>query len=182
MGDQAEYMEQLTVGMIVEGKVKSLTKQQLTDIFTAKELLMVLYVDKDDVNHPFEMEELNQLTQFVNNITQEVDVMWGLYPIEGLGDKVKITLCGMDDIKSVNDIEYFLMECRFPWAGSSKIEDIAKLLNNWQANIDEEDSEKQKLRKYYEENYGTEKFDDDWFSDWHKDVYGFRPHNGPAWL
>lgn len=26
MGDQAEYMEQLTVGMIVEGKVKSLTK------------------------------------------------------------------------------------------------------------------------------------------------------------
>ena len=63
-----------------------------TDIFTAKELLMVLYVDKDDVNHPFEMEELNQLTQFVNNITQEVDVMWGLYPVEGLGDKVKITL------------------------------------------------------------------------------------------
>ena len=26
MGDQAEYMEQLTVGTIVEGKVKSLTK------------------------------------------------------------------------------------------------------------------------------------------------------------
>ena len=102
--------------------------------------------------------------------------------IKATGDKVKIILCGTADIKSVNDIEYFLMECRFPWAGSSSIESIAKLLNNWQAKIDEDDEEKQKLRKYYEENYGTEKFDDGWFSDWHKDVYGFRPHNGPAWL
>ncbi|MGM9827770.1 MAG: cell division protein FtsZ [Muribaculaceae bacterium] len=63
-----------------------------TDIFSSKELLMVLYVDKDAENHPFEMDELNQLTQFVNNIVQDVDVMWGLYPIEGLGDKVKITI------------------------------------------------------------------------------------------
>lgn len=63
-----------------------------TDIFSSKELLMVLYVDKDAENHPFEMDELNQLTQFVNNIDKEVDVMWGLYPIEGIGDKVKITL------------------------------------------------------------------------------------------
>ena len=74
-----------------------------TDIFTAKELLMVLYVDKDDVNHPFEMEELNQLTQFVNNITQEVDVMWGLYPVEGLGDQVKITLLASGFDISIND-------------------------------------------------------------------------------
>ena len=102
--------------------------------------------------------------------------------IKATGDKVKITLCGMDDIKSMNDIEYFLVECRFPWAGSSKIEDIAKLLNNWKTKIDEDDKEKKDLRKYYEENYGTEKFNDEWFSDWHKDVYGFRPHNGPAWL
>lgn len=102
--------------------------------------------------------------------------------VKATGDKVKITLCSTVDIKSVNDIEYFLMECRFPWAGSSKIEDIANLLNNWQAKIDGENDEKQQLRKYYEENYGTENFDASWFSDWHKDVYGFRPHNGPAWL
>ena len=118
-----------------------------------------------------------KIEEAIANGTNEINLT-----IKATGDKVKITLCSMVDIKSVNDIEYFMVECRFPWAGSSKIEDIAKLLNNWQANIDEEDGEKQKLRKYYEENYGTEKFDDGWFSDWHKDVYGFRPHNGPAWL
>ena len=118
-----------------------------------------------------------KIEEAIANGTNEINLT-----IKATGDKVKITLCGMADIKSVNDIEYFLMECRFPWAGSSKIEDVAKLLNNWQAKIDEDDEEKQKLRKYYEENYGTEKFDDGWFSDWHKDVYGFRPHNGPAWL
>ena len=118
-----------------------------------------------------------KIEEAIANGTNEINLT-----IKATGDKVKITLCSMVDIKSVNDIEYFLMECRFPWAGSSKIEDVAKLLNNWQAKIDEDDEEKQKLRKYYEENYGTEKFDDDWFSDWHKDVYGFRPHNGPAWL
>ena len=118
-----------------------------------------------------------KIEEAIANGTNEINLT-----IKATGDKVKIILCGTADIKSVNDIEYFLMECRFPWAGSSSIENIAKLLNNWQAKIDEDDEEKQKLRKYYEENYGTEKFDDDWFSDWHKDVYGFRPHNGPAWL
>ena len=118
-----------------------------------------------------------KIDEAIANGTNEINLT-----IKATGDKVKIILCGMADIKSVNDIEYFLVECRFPWAGSSSIESIAKLLNNWQAKIDEDDEEKQKLRKYYEENYGTEKFDDDWFSDWHKDVYGFRPHNGPAWL
>ena len=118
-----------------------------------------------------------KIDEAIANGTNEINLT-----IKATGDKVKIILCGTADIKSVNDIEYFLMECRFPWAGSSSIENIAKLLNNWQAKIDEDDEEKQKLRKYYEENYGTEKFDDGWFSDWHKDVYGFRPHNGPAWL
>ena len=118
-----------------------------------------------------------KIDEAIANGTNEINLT-----IKATGDKVKITLCGAADIKSVNDIEYFLMECRFPWAGYSKIEDVADLLNNWQAKIDGENDEKQELRKYYEENYGTEKFDAGWFSDWHKDVYGFRPHNGPAWL
>lgn len=118
-----------------------------------------------------------KIEEAIKNGTNEINLT-----VKATGDKVKIILCSMADIKSIDDVEYFMMECRFPWAGSSKIEDIADLLNNWQARIDDENDDKLKLRKYYEENYGTEKFDDDWFSDWHKDVYGFRPHNGPAWL
>ena len=84
-----------------------------------------------------------KIEEAIANGTNEINLT-----VKATGDKVKITLCGTVDIKSVNDIEFFLVECRFPWASSSKIEDIAKLLNNWQANIDEEDSEKRELRKY----------------------------------
>lgn len=118
-----------------------------------------------------------KIEEAIKNGTNEINLT-----VKATGDKVKIILCSMADIKSIDDVEYFMMECRFPWAGSSKIEDIANLLNNWQARIDDENDDKLKLRKYYEENYGTDEFNDDWFSDWHKDVYGFRPHNGPAWL
>lgn len=118
-----------------------------------------------------------KIEEAIKNGTNEINLT-----VKATGDKVKIILCSKADIKSIDDVEYFMMECRFPWAGSSKIEDIADLLNNWQARIDDENDDKLKLRKYYEENYGTDEFNDDWFSDWHKDVYGFRPHNGPAWL
>lgn len=76
-----------------------------TEIFSSKELLMILYVDKNTDDHPFEMDEVNQLTQFVNNIDPNVDVMWGLYPIEGLGDKVKITILASGFNLSVDGID-----------------------------------------------------------------------------
>lgn len=118
-----------------------------------------------------------KIEEAIKNGTNEINLT-----VKATGDKVKIILCSMADIKSIDDVEYFMMECRFPWAGSSKIEDIADLLNNWQARIDDENDDKLKLRKYYEENHGTREFDATWFCDWHKDLYGFRPHTGPAWL
>ena len=63
-----------------------------TSIFSSKKILMVLYVDTDSKAHPFNMEETNQLTDFIQNIDPDVDVMWGLYQLPDLGDKVKISI------------------------------------------------------------------------------------------
>ena len=62
-----------------------------TDITSSKKLLMVLYVSSDEGSN-FEMSEATELTDFIQQIDQEVDVKWGLYKVPGLGDKVKITL------------------------------------------------------------------------------------------
>lgn len=63
-----------------------------TDIETSRKLLMVLYVSDDEENNPFSMEETEQLTDFINNVNPNVDVMWGLYRMPELGNKVKITI------------------------------------------------------------------------------------------
>ena len=61
-------------------------------ILTSKKILMVLYVDENPQEHPFNMAETDQLTDFISNIDDNVDVMWGLYKLPDLGDKVKITI------------------------------------------------------------------------------------------
>lgn len=63
-----------------------------TDILGSKKLLMVLYIDEDSQTYQFNMDETTQLTDFVDGLSKEVEVMWGLYPVPGLGNKVKITI------------------------------------------------------------------------------------------
>lgn len=75
-----------------------------TDILHSRKLLIVLYVNADDKQYPFQMSETTQLTDFVNDIDEEVDVMWGLYKDDTLEDQVKITILasGFDmDVTSV---------------------------------------------------------------------------------
>ncbi len=74
-----------------------------TDILRSKKLLIVLYVNSDDEAYPFQMSETNQLTDFVNDIDEEVDVMWGLYKDETLEDKVKITILASGFDSDVTD-------------------------------------------------------------------------------
>ena len=63
-----------------------------TDIFGSKKLLMVLYVSDNPEEHPFSMDETNELTSFISAIDRDVDIMWGLYQAPDLEDKVKITI------------------------------------------------------------------------------------------
>lgn len=120
---------------------------------------------------------IGKINEAISSGTTEINLV-----VKETGDPVTINLCSFGNINSIDDIEYYLVDCRFPWAGSSRIDDIANLLNNWTSKIEEENSEKKQIIDYYNKYYGTDKFDADWFSDWHKDVFGFRPHGKPAWM
>lgn len=91
------------------------------------------------------------------------------------GDKITITPCSYVDIKSVDDIDYYLVDCRLPWAGNDNLMWVANFILNYQQRIDENEVEKKKLRAYYNKYHNTDKMDWDWYINWYKDVYGHRP-------
>ena len=120
---------------------------------------------------------IGKINEAISSGTTEINLV-----VKATGDPVKITLCSFGNINSIDDIEYYLVDCRFPWAGSARIDDIANLFNNWTSKIEEEKSEKKQIIDYYNKYYGTDEFDAGWFSDWHKDIFGFRPHGKPVWM
>lgn len=71
------------------------------DIFGSKKLLFHIFYSRQASNE-FKMSEVDQLTSFVNGISSEVDVIWGLGFDESLGDQVKITIlaAGFDASKT----------------------------------------------------------------------------------
>lgn len=71
--------------------------------------------------------------------------------------------------------DYYLIYGPLPWLGGN-FEQACEQLANIEKLIEENKSEEDKLAEYYEKYHGTDEFDFSWYSDWHKDVYGFRPH------
>ncbi len=93
------------------------------------------------------------------------------------GDEVTIIPCGQPyEITSFSEIEYYLVDCRLPWAGEKTIEKLAQFLLNYEDEIKDNEREKKELRKYYEKHKNDrDRSWLDYYSDWHKDVYGHRP-------
>lgn len=61
------------------------------DIFGSKKLLFNIYFNPNS-GSPLRMNETNELTEFIDRIATEVDVIWGIGFDEKLGDEVKITI------------------------------------------------------------------------------------------
>ena len=98
--------------------------------------------------------------------------------VKATGDKVTIEFCGYGELKSRADIDYYLVSCRFSWAGSDKLSKIATYLNRWEELIKEDKADKKELAAYkakYCVNgvWAEDAFD--FYSDWYKDLYGYRP-------
>ena len=55
---------------------------------------------------------------------------------------------------------------------------LCKILNQHEALAGQKTSEEARIRAYFDEHQANGWTDDDldWYSDWHKDVFGFRPH------
>ncbi len=62
-----------------------------SDIYGSKRLLFVIYFSPD-AQQEFKMAESDQLTAFTASIDPGVEIIWGVYPDNSLGEKVKITI------------------------------------------------------------------------------------------
>lgn len=96
------------------------------------------------------------------------------------GAKIEVRPCYYgDQATKVEDCDYFLIEDGIlPWLGGDKVTDIVKVLNNHAELVAENEDDKAKLRAYFDEHErkGWDAYTWDFYSDWHKDVYGYRPH------
>ena len=93
------------------------------------------------------------------------------------GDKITITPCwsGMGAPRSWSEIEYFLVDSTvLNLYGSESLERIVPQIANYEELLKENDDEIEKLKAYIRK-YGKNS-DWDWVSDWHKDLFGHRPH------
>lgn len=104
------------------------------DIKGAKRLLLSFYSSK---KAQIKMDEVNEINEFIKNIGQEVDVIWGATFDDSLGDEVKITLIATG----------FDMDC-LPdpalWAGKQQEEE------NEAGLIDKEEMRKKYISNMYE--------------------------------
>lgn len=81
------------------------------DIMGSKKLLFCIFFDPN-AEDKFLMSETNQLTQFINSINTEVDVIWGVRYDDTLGNKVKITILAAGFDITLRDDEDMITEGR----------------------------------------------------------------------
>ena len=89
-----------------------------------------------------------------------------------------VTPCGWGSIVKPEECEYFLIYWDMPWGGEETIENLVYTLNNHAQLAKEQENEEEQIRAYFDKHQ-KEGWDDDswsWYSDWHKDVFGYRPH------
>lgn len=72
------------------------------DVFGSRSLLLNLYMKKDG-DGSLAMTEMQELHEFVENINQDVDIIWGVTVDNSLGDKVKITILAAGFDVTVNE-------------------------------------------------------------------------------
>lgn len=96
------------------------------------------------------------------------------------GDTLTISPCGYAPVLNEQNTEYYLISSdKTPNLGGETLEIIARQLANYEQHLQEQAAEKTKLRAYFDRYIATGKYDDEiwsFYSDWHKDVYGYRPH------
>lgn len=96
------------------------------------------------------------------------------------GDTLTITPCGYGHELNESNVEYYLVfSPRTPNMGGDTLDIIAEQIANYEQHLQEQAAEKVKLRAFFDRHIAPGNYHpDDWgfYSDWHKDVYGYRPH------
>lgn len=95
------------------------------------------------------------------------------------GTPVVVSPCYYGDKAPVrSDIEYYLVHGDMPWMGCDTLEKLADELNKHAEHVASLNAERAELREYFNTHEANGWSDDSWswYSDWHKDLYGYRPH------
>ncbi len=79
------------------------------DIFGSRSLLLNLYMSRDG-DSSMAMTEVQELRNFVGDINNDVDIIWGVTVDNSLGDKVKITILAAGFDVTIRDEEMPLLE------------------------------------------------------------------------
>lgn len=95
------------------------------------------------------------------------------------GAKARVSPCCYGyDKKSLETCEYFLIYWDMPWGGEDNIDALVNTLNRHEELAQEQVKSEWEIYTYFTEHQAKGWDDDSWsfYSDWHKDVYGYRPH------
>ena len=96
------------------------------------------------------------------------------------GDIVTISPCGYARQLNEQNTEYYLvLSPSTSNLGGDTLAIIADQLAGYEKHLQEQAAEKVELRAFFDRNIATGNYDSDtwsFYSDWHKDVYGYRPH------
>lgn len=98
------------------------------------------------------------------------------------GEEVLVVPSGYGDINEyirtdqIDMIDYWLVHSsELPYISDDKLDKICNNLANYMTLLAQNEEEKAECKKYYDENHEKEDFDWSFYSDWHKDLFGYRP-------
>lgn len=94
------------------------------------------------------------------------------------GTKIFIDPCCYADNKTLEQVEYFLMNCStMNLCGRETIEQVVEVIVEYETMLKESASDVEKCRQYWLKHVknNTEPYMDDFYSDWHKELFGHRP-------
>lgn len=97
------------------------------------------------------------------------------------GTNLGITAYSMapDNMRNEQTIEYYEVSFAGTWQGANTLSQVAEICNQHTEIADKHNEDKNKLHQYFLDHIANEEFSqDEWdyYSDWHKDVFGHRPH------
>lgn len=82
-----------------EGRVKKAIQDALDspllnnkDIFDSKKILLAIYSSAEKNTQGLMMDEMNDVNDFMDGFSDEIETKWGLFNDPELGDKVKVTI------------------------------------------------------------------------------------------
>lgn len=75
-----------------EALSKALDSQEAYDILAGAKALILMIRNDSSAATPLRMDEMTPITEFIKNLPEDSDIVWGLRNDETLGDRVKITV------------------------------------------------------------------------------------------